>query len=257
MKELLARYIQEHWKPLLLMTFIWILLELPAVYGHQSVFFYPLYYLTGALSGITGGGILGMIFGAIARAIIYVFFEQMIIILFFSKLPMSERLSSCKAILKNKLTGIIPYFKTLKDLISNDYTVLSAEAAGFGTALILSRLLSGSGLFRHSFVNLVLFIQIISFRTDLLFNKDAVQKTGQKGTGKRSSCKVPQHTGTGLWVRTFTANQTVRVLDRTCIPDHRCCSEGTLRQENKTMTEADRCILTEIRFSVIMELWNT
>ncbi len=23
------------------------------------------------------------------------------------------------------------------------------------------------------------------------------------------------------------------------------------------MTEADRCILTEIRFSVIMELWNT
>lgn len=185
MKELLARYIQEHWKPLLLMTFIWILLELPAVYGHQSVFFYPLYYLTGALSGITGGGILGMIFGAIARAIIYVFFEQMIIILFFSKLPMSERLSSCKAILKDKLAGIIPYFKTLKDLISNDYTILSAEAAGFGTALILSRLLSGSGLFRHSFVSLVLFIQItkeLSSHSGLIFSltKMLFRKLGKK-----------------------------------------------------------------------------
>ena len=185
MKELLARYIHEHWKPLLLMTIIWILLELPAVYGHQSVFFYPLYYLTGALSGITGGGILGMIFGAIARAIIYVFFEQMIIILFFSKLPMSARLSSCKAILKDKLAGIIPYFKTLKDLISNDYTVLSAEAAGFGTALILSRLLSGSGLFRHSFVSLVLFIQItkeLSSHSGLIFSltKMLFRKLGRK-----------------------------------------------------------------------------
>ncbi|MBE6121930.1 MAG: hypothetical protein E7190_04370 [Erysipelotrichaceae bacterium] len=185
MKDLLAGYIRQHWKPLMLMTVIWILLELPAVCGYQPVFFYPLYYLTGALSGITGGGILGMIFGAVARAIIYVFFEQMIIILFFSKLPMSERLASCKTVLKDKLTGIIPYFKTLKDLISNDYAVLSAEAAGFGTAMILSRLLSGPGLFRHSFVSLVLFIQItreLSSHSGLIFSltKMLFRKLGRK-----------------------------------------------------------------------------
>lgn len=185
MTAILSRYMKEHWKPLLLMTAIWILLELPAVYGYQPAFFYPLYYLTGALSGITGGGFLGMICGAAARAIIYVFFEQMIIVLFFSKLPMKERLSSCGTILKDKLIGVIPYFKTLKDLISSDHAVLSAEAAGFGTALILSRLLSGSGLFRHSFVSVVLFIQItkeLQARSGLIFalTRMLVRKLGRK-----------------------------------------------------------------------------
>ena len=185
MSGFLSRYLKTHWKPLLLMTVIWLLLELPAVFGYQSVLFYPLYFLTGALSGITGGGILGMIFGAVGRAIIYVFFEQFLIILFFSKLPAKERLTQCGKILKDKLEGLIPYFQKLKGLISKDYKVLSAEAAGFGAALIISQLLSGSGTIRNSFVSLVLFIQItkeLSSRSGLIFSltKLMFRKLGKK-----------------------------------------------------------------------------
>lgn len=180
-----SNYIKTHWKPLLLMTVVWLLLELPAVFGYQPALFYPVYYLTGALAGITGGGLLGMFFGAIARAVIYVFFEQILIVLFFSGLPVSERLSACGKILKDKLEGVIPYFKTLRSLVSKDFRILSAEAAGFGTALILSRLLSGSGAVRNSFVSLVLFVQItkeLSSRSGLIFSltKMVLRKVGRK-----------------------------------------------------------------------------
>lgn len=155
-----TRYLKEHWRPLLVMMVIWLLLEIPAVYGHQSILFYPAYFLTGALAGVTGGGYLGMVGGAVARAIIYVFFEQIIVVLCFSKLSWSEKLSSCKKILLEKLQGVIPYFNDLKSLITNDMHVLSTELAGFGTAIILAMFLSGTAVIRNSFVSLVMFITI-------------------------------------------------------------------------------------------------
>ncbi len=155
-----AEYFKTHKKPILIMTAIWLLLELPAMLGHTPGYLVPVYYITGALTGITGGGYLGLIGGTIARAVIYLFFEKFILILLNHTIPFSERLSACWKLLKSRLLGVIPYFDTFKGLITTDLPTLSTELYGLGTAVLLSLFLSATGIFRNSFVNLILFIHL-------------------------------------------------------------------------------------------------
>jgi hypothetical protein len=155
-----AEYFRTHKKSILIMTAIWLLLELPAVLGHTPGYLVPVYYLTGALTGFTGGGYLGLLGGTIARAVIYLFFEKFILILLNTSIPFSARLSACGKLLKSRLLGVIPYFETVRELITTDLPTLSTELFGLGTAVLLSLFLSATGIFRNSFVNVILFVQL-------------------------------------------------------------------------------------------------
>ena len=183
-----AEYFRTHKKPILIMTAIWLLLELPAVLGHTPGYLAPVYFLTGALTGLSGGGYLGLIGGTIARAVIYLFFEKFILILLNNSIPFSDRLSACGKLLKSRLLGVIPYFETVKELLTTDLPTLSTELFGLGTAVLLSLFLSATGVFRNSFVNVILFVKL----TEELKNRSGLLHSLTKMLYRRFKKKEPE-----------------------------------------------------------------
>lgn len=156
---------------------IWLVLEVAACMGFHPVVFWPFYFLSGALAGITTSSAIATIGGAVGRAVIFIFFEKAIWILLFSKKPVKERFTETGKLLAKKLAYLIPYVKKLKSLFTKDLTKLGAEAVGIGTAIILSYWLSGDGKLVNSFASIALLTTIAG---ELQLHKGLIYSTVKK-----------------------------------------------------------------------------
>ncbi len=155
--ERFAEYLKSILPSLAVSAAIWLVLQSAACMGFRSFFLRPFFFFTGALAGINGGTMIG---GAIGRAVIFVFFEQIIWTLLFSKKPAKDRLKEAGRLLMKKLAHVIPYCKEIGELVTKDYLMLGIECIGAGTAVILSYVLSGNGAYLNSFVSVALFITV-------------------------------------------------------------------------------------------------
>lgn len=168
LKDWLRDYLKK-WPADALMAGLWLTLETAACMGFAPVLFYPLYYVTGALAGLTGGSILG---GILGRGLILVFLRESIWMLCFSRVPMQQRWDYLKERLKNMLSGLIPYVKDIRGLLTRDIYMLAAEGFGLVLALLFSLFFSGDGSPVNSFVNLALFVyctSVLQTHSGLLF----------------------------------------------------------------------------------------
>ena len=160
LKRSAAEYLRSVFPALAVTAAFWLILQIPACFGFRPAILWPFYFLSGALAGITGSSVLGMIGGAIGRAVIFVFFEHAIWILLFSKKPVKERFLKTGKLLAGKLTNLIPFCRELKSLITTDLAQIGIACIGTGTAVILSHFLSGNGTLVNSFSSIALLITI-------------------------------------------------------------------------------------------------
>ncbi len=155
-----AEYVKKPFPSLLVTAAIWLLLEIPACFGFRPSFLWPFYFLTGALAGITGTSVLGLIGGAIGRAVIFVFFEQIIWLLIFSKEPVKQRLTGSVKLIGRKLRNLIPFVKKLSSLFTKRLGLIFLELVSAAIAVFVSFILSGNGMIVNSFSSIALVMMI-------------------------------------------------------------------------------------------------
>ncbi len=157
MKNLWKGFI-KNWQGTLIISGIWLVLGWLYSFGIRAVFLIPLNYLTGAISGLEGGNLIGSLIG---RTILIVFINGFITSFIIYKGSFKEKMKDAWTHFTKSLLNAIPFFKNLKEFDFKDTGSRWLNLAGAGVGLVCYAFITGNGEWINSFVCVVVFFMIV------------------------------------------------------------------------------------------------
>lgn len=142
-----------------IMSLLWLILGWASSFGVHSVLLSPLYFLTGALAGLDGGSFIG---GTVGKTILLLLVNSFVRTLFLKKGDRNTRLKAALKAFGTALVRKLPQYFNIKQLFTGERWRLSANALGFGMALLSYAFLTGNGSLHNSFLCVLLFTQSCS-----------------------------------------------------------------------------------------------
>lgn len=139
-----------------IMAVFWLALGWLRSFGIHSVVLAPLNFLTGALTGLDGGSVIG---GTIGKAVLLIIVNNFVRTLISSRGKLWTRAKIGLMSVWTSLLRKIPQYTNVKQLFTKEYWRICINGLGIGMALIGYSFLTGNGSLQNSFVCVLLFAQ--------------------------------------------------------------------------------------------------
>lgn len=138
------------------MVVLWLVLGWLRSFGIHSVVLAPLNFLTGALTGLDGGSVVG---GTVGKAVLLIIVNNFVRTLINSRGKLWTRVKIGLISVWSSLLKKIPQYTNVRQLFTREYWRIGINGLGIGMALIGYSFFTGNGRLQNSFVCVLLFAQ--------------------------------------------------------------------------------------------------